>query len=220
VDHDQKDVMTAVFAQRLGDGAELAMLEPWHAEEFLATLDKARPALVDAIPAAREVHTVADARATLQKWADAHAQDTRHLFGIWVGGELPAPGASQRARASEERTLGAGIRDFVGVVQLFSFDAAMLTCEMGVWLAPWAQGRGLMTAACRSVLDWAIRVRGMRRVQWTNDPANAPSSAMARRLGMTREGVLRSSRKLGDDRWDNEIWSIIAEEWPTLPSEP
>jgi|RhiMetdeSRZDD1v2_1073273.scaffolds.fasta_scaffold371641_2 ribosomal-protein-serine acetyltransferase len=188
--------MTPMFAQELGEGADLAMLEPWHAEEFFATLDRARPALVAAIPAAREVQSVADARATLQRWADAHAQDNRHLFGIWRDGE------------------------FVGVVQLFNFDAAMLTCEMGVWLAPWAQGRGLMTTACRSVLDWAIRVRGMRRVQWTNNPANVPSGALARRLGMTREGVLRSSFRLGDDRWDNEIWSIIAEEWPAPLSTP
>jgi ribosomal-protein-serine acetyltransferase len=180
-----------MFAQSLGDGAELAMLEPWHAEEFFATLDRARPDLIAAIPAAHKVHSVDEARATLQQWADAHAADTRHLFGVWSDGE------------------------FVGVVQLFSFDAAMGTCEMGVWLAPWVQGRGLITKACWHVLDWAFRVRGMRRVQWCNNPENVRSGAAARRLGMTREGLLRSAFALDGKRWDNEVWSLIAEEWPT-----
>ena len=110
--------MTAVFTQSLGDKAELALMEPWHADEFFATLDRARPALLAAIPAAHKVHSVDDARTVLRRWADAHAEDTRHLFGIWHEGE------------------------FIGVVQLFSFDAAMGTCEMGVWLAPWVQGAG------------------------------------------------------------------------------
>jgi ribosomal-protein-serine acetyltransferase len=180
-----------MFAHSLGDGAELAMLEPWHAEEFFATIDRARPALLAAIPAAREVYSVEDARTVLQRWADAHAQDTRHLTGIWREGAL------------------------VGVVQLFSFDTKAATCEMGVWMAPWAQGRGLVTKACWELLDWAFRTRGMRRVQWGNNPTNVKSAAVAQRLGMTREGVLRSAFALGEDRWDIELWSLLAEEWPT-----
>jgi RimJ/RimL family protein N-acetyltransferase len=55
----------------------------------------------------------------------------------------------------------------------------------------------------------------MSRVQWTNNPTNARSSAVARRLGMTREGLLRSAWQVGGVRKDSEVWSIIAEEWPT-----
>jgi len=188
--------MTIVFAHSLGDGAELAMLEPWHAEEFFTTLDRARPALIAAIPAAHEVHSVADARTVLQRWADAHAADTRHLFGVWCDGE------------------------FVGVVQLFSFDAGTGTCEMGVWLAPWMQGRGLITKACQRVLDWAFRIRGMYRVQWTNNPANVRSAAVARRLGMTREGLLRGGFVLAGNRWDCEVWSMLAQEWDSRAPAP
>jgi ribosomal-protein-serine acetyltransferase len=184
-------VMTAVLAHSLGDGAKIAMLEPWHADEFLETLHQARADLAPNIPAARNVHTTQDARQYLQRFADGHAKDTEHLFGIWWHGR------------------------FVGVVQLFAFSTALRTCEIGVWLAPDARGRGMVTAGCRFVIDWAIRVRGMARVQWCNDPANVRSGATARRLGMTLEGRLRSSFGMGEDRWDNDVWSIIASEWPT-----
>jgi ribosomal-protein-serine acetyltransferase len=180
-----------MFAHPLGDGAELARLEPWHAEEFLETLGRARAALAPTIPHARRIHTLDEARAFLQRFADGHARDTEHLFGVWQHGT------------------------FVGVAELFAFDTAMATCELGVWLEPDAQGQGLITRACRYLIDWAIRVRGMRRVQWTNDPTNLRSAAVARRLGMTREGLLRSSFALDGERWDNEVWSVISEEWPT-----
>jgi RimJ/RimL family protein N-acetyltransferase len=183
--------MRVVFSHSLGDGAELAMLEPWHAEEFLAAVERSRAYLLAAIPAAHQVHTLDDARAYLRRFADGHANDTMHLVGIWLDGTL------------------------VGLTMLRDFDAGRAMCEMGVWLAPEAQGRGLVTRACRYVLDWAIGVRGMKRVQWTCSPSNVRSSAVARRLGMTREGVLRSAWTLGDVRTDNEVWSVLAEEWPT-----
>jgi ribosomal-protein-serine acetyltransferase len=180
--------MTNLFTYPLGDGAELAMLEPWHAEPFLATVEANREYLRAAIPAAHNVLTIDDARAYLQRFADGHARDVEHLFGIWLEGDL------------------------VGVVQLFNFATTLGTCEMGVWLAPRAQGRGLVTNACRHVLDWAF-TRGMHRVQWTNNPENTRSAAVAQRLGMTREGLLRSAFGLGGVRWDNEVWSMIADDY-------
>jgi ribosomal-protein-serine acetyltransferase len=180
-----------VFAHSLGDGAELGMLEPWHAEEFLEAVERSREHLLAAIPVAHSVHTVEDARAYLQRFADGHAKDVEHLFGIRLDGTL------------------------VGITMLHNFDTRTATCEIGVWLAPEARGRGLVTRACRYVIDWAIGVRGMQRVQWSHSPGNERSAAAARRLGMTREGVLRSAWTLGDVRTDNVVWSVIAEEWPT-----
>ena len=60
----------------------------------------------------------------------------------------------------------------------------------------------------------AFRVRGMSRVEWWNDPRNTRSRNAAQRLGMTHEGVLRSSFVVNDQRRDSEVWSILATEWP------
>jgi RimJ/RimL family protein N-acetyltransferase len=50
-------------------------------------------------------------------------------------------------------------------------------------------------------------------VEWHTVPDNARSIAAARRLGMTREGVLRSAYPLGGVRHDVEIWSVLPAEW-------
>jgi ribosomal-protein-serine acetyltransferase len=189
-----------VFTYSFGDGIDLAMLEPWHAEQFLEAVARSRDHLAAVAPVAHGVFDLDDARRYLQSWADGHADDSKHLFGIWQDGKL------------------------IGCLQLFHFDARVGVCELGAWIAPEAEGRGLVTMACRSVIDWAILVRGISRVQWTNNPTNARSSAVARRLGMTREGVLRSAAVLNSPalnlvsagvRWDAEVWSVLAAEWPT-----
>ena len=82
--------------------------------------------------------------------------------------------------------------------------------EIGVWLDPEAQGRGLVTRACRGLIDWAIDVRGMARVEWRCVPHNARSVAAAKRLGMRRDGVLREAFPMAGVRYDVEVWSVLA----------
>jgi ribosomal-protein-serine acetyltransferase len=53
----------------------------------------------------------------------------------------------------------------------------------------------------------------MHRVEWIASPANEPSLNVARRLGMTREGVLRESYLYRGVRSDMEVWSVLAPEW-------
>jgi ribosomal-protein-serine acetyltransferase len=175
----------------LGPGTEIGLLDPWYAEQYAAAVDRAREALAPWVPFPHFVTDVDSARAHLQRFADGRAKDSMFYFGIWQEGEL------------------------VGGVQVFGLDAKLGVCEIGVWLLPEAQGHGLATRAVRYVIDWAIRVRGLSRVQWTNNPANLSSSALARRLGMTLEGRLRSAGVLNGVRFDNEVWSIIAPDWPT-----
>jgi RimJ/RimL family protein N-acetyltransferase/2-polyprenyl-3-methyl-5-hydroxy-6-metoxy-1,4-benzoquinol methylase len=179
----------------LGDDAGLGPLEPWHAEEFADSVARSREHLAPWIPFAHTVTDAESARAFLQRFADAHAADTRHLFGIWRDGRI------------------------VGGVMFPTFEARTGNCEIGVWLAPEAQGRGLITRAVRSLIDWAFRTRGMSRVEWNTDPRNARSRAVAQRFGMTFEGVRRSRHPVAGERQDSETWSLLADEWNPPPSD-
>ncbi len=65
----------------------------------------------------------------------------------------------------------------------------------------------------RVLIDWAIDVRGIHRVEWHASSANTPSINVARRLGMSCEGLLRESYPHRGVRQDTEIWSVLAPEW-------
>jgi RimJ/RimL family protein N-acetyltransferase len=179
-----------MFTFPLGDGAELRPLEPWQADEFLAHMDRARADVDPWIPFASRSTDLDSARATLQRYADLQAAGTGRIVGIWLDGTL------------------------VGGTMLFGVDADAGNGEIGVWLEPAAQGRGLITRACRAMLDWAFHERGLSRVQWVTRPDNVRSLAVAARLGMTREGVLRESYPYRGKRYDSEYWSMLAHEWP------
>ncbi|MEV8019359.1 GNAT family protein [Streptomyces sp. NPDC086554] len=178
-----------MFGIPLGEGAELRPIEPWQAEEFLAHIERARDFAGPWVPLTALVTDVVSARERLQAYADKQAADTGRLYGIWSDGTL------------------------VGGVLFRIFDTATESCEVGVWLEPSATGRGLISRAARVLIDWAVHERGMHRVEWMASTANAPSIAVAKRLGMAKDGVLRECFPWQGVRHDMEVWSVLAPEW-------
>ncbi|MFD8645716.1 GNAT family N-acetyltransferase [Streptomyces zaomyceticus] len=179
-----------MFAKSLGDdGAELRPLEPWQAEEFLAHMDRGRAFIGEHIALPDFVADLDSARAFLRSYAEKAAHDTGRVYGIWTGGTL------------------------VGGVLFRTMDVAYGTAEAGCWLEPSAVGKGLVTRACRVIIDWAVEERGIHRVEWHASTANTASTAVARRLGMTREGVLRENYPHRGTRTDTEVWAVLAPEW-------
>ncbi|MEV5148034.1 GNAT family protein [Streptomyces sp. NPDC052727] len=179
-----------MFAASLGaDGAELCPLQPWQAEEFLAHVDRGREFIGRFNGLPDVVTDLASGRAFLEAYADKEAADAGLIRAIRLDGTL------------------------VGAVVLRRMDVPQGTAEAGCWLEPAAVGRGLVTRAARLLIDWAIRERGIHRVEWWVSAGNAPSIAVARRLGMRREAVLRESHLYRGERHDEEIWAVLAPEW-------
>ncbi|MFE0106084.1 GNAT family N-acetyltransferase [Streptomyces sp. NPDC059009] len=179
-----------MFTRPLGDdGAELRPLEPWQAEEFLAHIDRGRDFIGRYVGLPDLVTDLESARGWLQRYADKAAADSGRLYGIWLDGLL------------------------VGGVLFRVFDAEQGTCEAGCWLEPAAAGRGLVTRAVRVLIDWAVDQRGIHRVEWVLSAGNTPSANVAKRLGMTRDGVLRDRFVFRGERHSDEVWSVLAPEW-------
>jgi RimJ/RimL family protein N-acetyltransferase len=170
-------------------GAEMRSLEPWQAEEFATYTTAHREELVEFLPWAETVVDVGSARAFLQRYADGLARDERRIYGLYD---------------EHGRMLGG---------TLFRvFDTAASMCEVGVWLSAEARGRGLVTEAARVMVDWAIDVRGIHRVEWHCSTTNTASAAVARRLGMRLEGVHRESFRHRGRADDVEVWALLATE--------
>ncbi|MFC4910649.1 GNAT family N-acetyltransferase [Actinomadura gamaensis] len=173
----------------LAEGAELRPLEPWQAAEFYAHVDEVRDSLRAYIPFAANLWDVDAARAYLQDFADSQAADGPRLYGIWLDGVLS------------------------GGTLFRIFDTQRHVCELGVWLAPWARGRGLVTTACRAMIDWAVGERGMLRVEWGCEPSNEASIAAAKRIGFSYDATIRQGFFFDGRQRDYQLWSILADDW-------
>ena len=74
-------------------------------------------------------------------------------------------------------------------------------------------GRGLIPEAALAVIDWAFRKYGLAKIYARADLRNRRSTRVMEKLGMIREGVLRSHRKGRGERVDEVYYGILREEW-------
>ncbi|MCA1632950.1 MAG: GNAT family N-acetyltransferase, partial [Acidobacteria bacterium] len=90
------------------------------------------------------------------------------------------------------------------------------TTQLGYWLAASFQGKGIMTRACRAVVDYAFREFKLNRVDIHCGLGNAKSRAIPERLGFKQEGVFRQAEWVRDHFNDLAVYAMLAEEWREL----
>jgi ribosomal-protein-serine acetyltransferase len=157
-------------------------------EPLYALVDEDREALSEWMPWAPE-QTLEGTREFV---AEARAQDARgdgFQAAVLVGGEV------------------------AGVVGFHGIDLVNRATAIGYWLSTRHQGRGVMTASVRAILDHAFGVRGLHRVAIHAAVENRRSRAIPERLGFAEEAVLRDSQ-LVRGRWlDGVLYSMLAPDW-------
>lgn len=92
---------------------------------------------------------------------------------------------------------------------LVDVDESDCTVEVGYWVAPWARGRGVATAATKAVSRWAMEDLGAQRVSLEAASANIGSQRVALKAGFTREGVQRSKAARFGERHDMVMFSLL-----------
>ncbi|MBI2872519.1 MAG: GNAT family N-acetyltransferase [Chloroflexi bacterium] len=95
-------------------------------------------------------------------------------------------------------------------------DPLNRACEVGYWVAEAYQGRGIVTRACRALVEHLIGSLGLNRVVVRAQPDNWRSVAIPQRLGFTYEGIQRQAAYVGGQFHDLAIYAMLAQEWAAL----
>jgi [ribosomal protein S5]-alanine N-acetyltransferase len=106
-------------------------------------------------------------------WSD-HAElwaagEGRHLTIVEAGSDLPLGGVNFHNIRPDHRR-----------------------AEIGFWLAPWGRRRGIGSAAVKAACAWGFERWELNRIEMTTLPDNEGALALGRKIGFTREGLLRS----------------------------
>lgn len=92
-------------------------------------------------------------------------------------------------------------------------DARDVSAEVGYWVAPRARRQGVATRASRAVCRWAFEEAGLARLGLRAATVNPGSNGVARALGFTLEGTLRSAHLEGGtdrpERFDMHVWGCL-----------
>jgi RimJ/RimL family protein N-acetyltransferase len=101
----------------------------------------------------------------------------------------------------------------IGTVGCFWNKQANRTMEMGYVLSEAYHRRGIVAEAARAVLGYVFANTDVERVEAHSVAENVPSQQVMQKIGMTREGRLRSALFHRGRFWDIEMYSVLRAEW-------
>ena len=100
----------------------------------------------------------------------------------------------------------------VGRVML-DIDRVNLVAALGYGVAREHWGRGIASEAAQAVTDYAFTELGVEKVAARVDPRNLASVRVLEKLGMQREGVLRSQVVRWGERADRALYGVLRADW-------
>ena len=182
-----------MFRIQFRPDAALVLLEERHAAEIYQVVNRDRDYLSEFLPWVDMTHSPADIAQFIRRALEQFARNEGFHAGILLGQRI------------------------CGFIGLKPIDWLNKKVEIGYWLAEDCQGKGLMTDACRAVIDYAFAQWKLHRVEIRVAVGNRKSSAIPQRLGFALEGVQKHAQRHRNDWFDIEMYGLIADQWPGAP---
>lgn len=101
----------------------------------------------------------------------------------------------------------------IGRCGLFDYDATDALASVGYILGRPHWRQGFMREALTSLIEHAFNKMGIRRLEAKTEAPNTASSALLRRLGFIREGILRERWMDQNGPIDAEVFGLLKHEW-------
>ena len=106
-----------------------------------------------------------------------------------------------------------GMTTAVGIFQVRSLDQGFTNAEWGFVLGSQFWGTGIFAEGARMVVDFAVDVINVHRLEARAAVANGRGNGALRKIGAVQEGVLRRSFVRHGVQHDQVLWGIVADDW-------
>jgi len=170
---------------KVTDEIELRLVEEQHAQEIFNLTDTNRQHLRKWLPWVDQTCSVADTSAFIASCSRQFSENGGFQVVICFQDHL------------------------CGMIGHHGIDRPNRSTSMGYWLDAAHQGKGIMTASCRVMINHAFTELDLHRVDIRCAVENHRSRAIPRRLGFTLEGVARQSEWLYDHFVDLAIYGLL-----------
>lgn len=174
-----------MLKSRIDKDIELGMLEARHAAELYERLDECREYLREWMSFVDSSKSVDSTTTFIKESLKQYADNQGFNLGIWYKGVL------------------------AGVIGLHWINWANKYTSLGYWLAERFQGNGIITRACESVIAHCFNELDLNRIEIRVATENYKSQAIPKRLGFTKEGVLRSAEWINDRYVDHIVFGLL-----------
>lgn len=178
-----------MFSCQLNPDLELRLLETRYARPLFRTVQRNRDYLNEWLPWVKHIENVDDMRDYIE-FEQKRRELQQGFSAVILEGGNP-----------------------VGVVSYQELDWRNRKASLGYWLSADCQGRGIMTIACKEMVQYAIVTLEMNRVEIRTRSDNARSRDVAERLGFSLEGLLRQEELSGASYYDHAVYGMVDSEW-------
>jgi|ERR671933_451807 ribosomal-protein-serine acetyltransferase len=185
-----------MWTLRIRDDLALCLLEQRHAEELFALVDRNRDYLREWLPWLDDNKSIADTQKFIKSSLEQFATNGSFSAGILYEGKL------------------------AGCIGFHNINWSNRATSIGYWLSASFQGKGFMTKACRTLVEYAFNEVGLNRVEIRCATENKKSRAIPERLGFKQEGTLRQAEWLYDHFVEHVVYGILASEWQDTSKPP
>jgi ribosomal-protein-serine acetyltransferase len=103
--------------------------------------------------------------------------------------------------------------NLAGLIDFHNGDKTNMAIEFGYWLGEQYQGKGIMTKACVSCINYAFLNLEFNRVVIKCAVGNEKSKGIPQRLNFTFEGIEREGQHLNGKFADLMVYSMLKREW-------
>lgn len=150
--------------------------------------------------------------------------ESRDELGVW----LPWV-SNMQSEADEEKFLTQTMTHFAtgfslnviilyenqpaGMISFNKFRTSNQSAEIGYWLGTKFVGRGIMHRAVAGMCNLAFNDYRLNKVEIHAAVENQPSNRVAKKAGFHFDGSVRAAELLADGFHDENIWSLLKEEW-------
>jgi len=101
----------------------------------------------------------------------------------------------------------------VGLFQVRQMEPGFGTAEWGFALGSAYWGSGLFVKGAQLVADFAFDVVGVHRLEARSAVPNGRGNGALKKIGATQEGVLRKSFTCNGEQLDQNLWTLIDDDW-------
>jgi ribosomal-protein-serine acetyltransferase len=171
------------------DGLFLKSLELSEAEELLLLVDANRPYLREWLPWLDLTSSIDEMIVFVESTLHQISSNLGFQTAIWHQGQI------------------------VGIIGYHHLEWANRSTCIGYWLDERYQGKGIMTKACRALVDYAFDDWKLNRIEIRCAEGNRKSRGVPERLGFKAEGLLREAEWLYDHYVDHVVYGMLAKDW-------
>jgi len=178
-----------LFSHEIDNNLSLELLETTDAEELLNLIDSNRSYLKEWLAWLDRIKEVNDTKSFIKNTKEQYASDNGFQAGIFYDNKL------------------------IGVIGIVDIDWQDKKTEIGYWIDSKYQGKGIITKSCKVIIDYAFNKLKLNKVEIHCAENNKKSQGIPKRLGFTKEGVLREAQYLYGEFVNLVIYGLLAREW-------